>query len=330
MTWAGIDVGAFKHAVSVPKEVRFFDASRMDDLMAFLSEHDVQSVVLEPTGIYHIPLAHLLVDANFKVYMIHSTRFGRFRAGFGKKKGDEEDAKLLRKYAETGEGFLYEIDEEWLEVKELGLFVQERYRVSKSLTAEINRLRRDIYLVDPSLAFMTPSSYKTENLEGIDFGDFTQCILNRVKRIEELREQKKKLEKEIKNRVNAHPDGEILTSIPGISHTTAALLISTYISIDRYKNAKHFKSMLGFGLNVKDSGTSVHIVKASKAHVPIRSSFFRVVLSNIRKGNKISEQYERYRERMPFKKAVMRTAAKLTEWIYYMLKNREKWKDNTE
>ena len=330
MIWAGIDVGAFKHAVSVPEEVQFFEASRTDDIIAFLSEHDIQAVVLEPTGIYHIPLSRALVDAGFHVFMIHSTRFGRFRAGFGKKKGDEEDAKLLRKYAETEEGFLYEIDNEWLEAKELGLFVQERYRTSKALTAEINRLRRDIYLVDPSLAFMTPSSYKTENLEGIDFGDFTQYILSRVKRIEELRDQKKKLEKEIKNRVNTHPDGEILISIPGISHTTAALLISTYISIDRYRDVKHFKSMLGFGLNIKDSGTSVHVVRASKVHVPIRSSFFRVVLLNIRKGKKISEQYEKYRERMPFKKAVMRTAAKLTEWIYYMLKNHRKWEEDTE
>ncbi len=325
--WAGIDVGAFKHAVSVKDDIRLFDAHRVDDIIDYLSEHDIQSVVLEPTGIYHLPLARSLLDAGFKVFMIHSTRFGRFRAGFGKKKGDEEDAKLLRKYAETGEGFLYEIDDEWIDAKTLGLFVQEHMRTTKSLTSEMNRLRRDIYLVDPALAFMTPSSYKYEYLKNVDFGDFTQYILSRVKAVEELREKKKKLEKQIKDMVKAHPDGEILTSIPGISYITAGLLISTYVNVERYKDVKHFKSMLGFGLNVKDSGSSVHVVKSSKAHIPIRAALFRVVISNVRRGNKISEYYEKYKQRMPFKKAVMRTAAKLIEWIYYMLKRREMWKD---
>ena len=327
MKFAGVDVGALRHAVAVDDEVRFFDAHLLDDLISFLTDREVGAVALEPTGIYHIPLSRALVDSNFKVYMIHSTRFGRFRAGFGKKKGDEEDAKLLLRYAESGEGFLYEIDRAWLEAKELGLFVQEHTRTTKALTAEMNRLRRDIYLVDPSLAFMTPSSYKEENLNGIDFGEFTNYILSRVRRIEELREQKKKLEMEIRDRVRAHPDGEILVSIPGISFVTAGLLISTYVSVDRYESVKHFKSMLGFGLNVKDSGVSIHVARTSKAHIPIRAALFRVVVQNVRRSNKISEYYHRYRKRMPFRKAVMRTAAKLIEWIYYILKKREVFSD---
>lgn len=328
MRFAGVDVGAFKHAVAVDDEVRFFEAHQFDDLISFLTDHEIDAIALEPTGIYHIPLARYLVDANFKVFMIHSTRFGRYRAGFGKKKGDIEDAKLIKKYAESQDLFLYEINDEWLSAKGLGLFVHEHARTTKTLTAEMNRLRRDIYLVDPSLAFMTPSSYKMENLESIDLGDFTQYILSRVKRIEELREQKKKLEKEIKKMVKEHGDGEVLTSIPGISFTTAGLLISTYVSVDRYDSVKHFKSMLGFGLNIKDSGSSVHIVRGSKAHIPIRTALFRTVVHNARKDNKIGEYYRRYRERMPFRKAVMRTSAKIVEWIYHMLKNREVWDDD--
>ena len=327
MNVAGIDIGAFKHAISTPRKDFILDARYIEKLIDTLAEEDITTVVLEPTGIYHIPIIKTLLDHGFQVYMVHSTRFGRFRAGFGKKKGDAEDAQLLRKVAEMGSEYLYPIDEDWVEAKFLGWILLEHSRTTKNYTMEINRLRRDLYLVDPSLAFMTPSSYKEENFEGLDFGDMTFYILSRVKEIDRLRELKKNLEKEIKRRVTNHEDGKILLSIPGISYLTAGLLISAYVNINRYRNLRHFKSMLGYGLNTKLSGESVNVVRASKAHIPIRAALFRVVLSQANKPNKIGEYYREYRRRMPFRKAVLRTSAKIIEWIYYMLKKRLMWED---
>ncbi len=317
---AGIDVGAYFNAVSIQGDSRIFDSTRLDDLIAHLIDHGVDEVILEPTGIYHIPLARALIESGIVVRMVHSTRFGRYRAGMMKKKGDKEDARLLESFPSE---HTFEIDKEWLEAKELGLVVLEHYRAKKDLNVEMNRLRRDLYVANPALAFMTPASYKEENLKDL-VGNTT---LERIRHIERLRGMIRDLEREIKERVESHPDGKILTSIPGISYITAGLLISTYVNVNRFRNVKHFKAFLGFGLNDRESGVSIKVVRTAKAHIPIRSALFRVVLTNARKDNKIGEYYRRYRERMPFRKAVMRVGAKIAEWLYWMLRKREEWKD---
>ena len=313
---AGIDVGAYKHAIATAEKVKLFDATDIDGIIAFLIENEVKEIILEPTGIYHIPLCRELLGY-FQIYMVHSTRFGRFRAGFMKKKGDIEDAKLLREFPKQ---HTYEITEEWIKAKELGCLILEHTRIKKDITQEINRLRRDLYLENPSLAFMTPASYKVENFKDLPI---ERTTLMRIKHIEELKDLQKEIAKRIKEEIKEHRDGEILLSIPGISYITAGLLISTYVSIENFKSVKHFKAFMGFGLNSRESGVSIKVERTAKAHIPIRASLFRVVLVNANRDNKIGDYYREYRKRMPFRKAVMRTSAKLTEWIYYMLKHKK-------
>ncbi len=317
---AGIDIGARFHVVSVKEDIKKFRADEHENIISFLIEKEIKKVILEPSGIYHLPLARELIRYGFEVYLIHSTRFGRFRFGFGRSKNDFNDAVLLRKYASFDTDFLYKIDEEYIEKKELGLILLEHNRLKKQLNREMNQLRRDLYIENPALAFMTPSSYKCELLEDLQLSKYT---FKRIERIEQTKQLIKEIEKEIKKKVEGHEDGKILTSIPGISYITAGLLMSTYINVNRYKNVKQFKAMLGFGLTSKESGTSVNEKRSGKAHIPIRASLFRVVLVNANRDNKIGDYYREYRKRMPFRKAVMRTSAKLTEWIYYMLKHKK-------
>ena len=154
-----------------------------------------------------------------------------------------------------------------------------------------------------------------------------EIIRYRAQHLVELMDRLKEIDRLISRVVRSHPDGPIITSIPGIGEITAAMFIIRYIDIQRFPSANHFKAMLGFGVIQKFSGVSIQVKQTAKAHIPIRAAMFRVVLNNANKKNKIAQTYRKYRERMPFRKAIMRTGAKIITWLYYMLKHRAKWED---
>lgn len=307
---AGIDVGKTYHYVYSDGTCKKFDATKLNDIVEFLIATETQTAILEPTGRYHIPLCKILLRHGITPRLVHTTRFGRFRTAFAKAKTDETDAKLL---STVPIEMTYEVDERTLQAWDISDLVREHIRLKADRTRDINRLRQDLYAIDPSI--------ELEDVQHID----DPLIMNRLTRIKELTSELKAIHENIKDIIEDHPDGRLLITVPGISHITAALLISRYISVDRYESVKHFQAMLGFGVLQKESGSSINSKKAAKAHIPIRAAIYRVVMVNMNKHNRIAKTYARYRKRMPAKKAIMRTGAKLIAWIYFMLTQRKAW-----
>ena len=78
---AGIDVGATSHYVAVPADrseqpVREFEAFTADlyRLAEWLSECGVETVVMESTGVYWIPLFGVLEERGFEVMLVDPRR----------------------------------------------------------------------------------------------------------------------------------------------------------------------------------------------------------------------------------------------------------------
>ena len=76
---AGIDVGSKSHFVAVPEKsdeecVREFGAftSDLHKLAGWLEEHGVETVVMESTGVYWIPLFELLESRGFEVKLVNA------------------------------------------------------------------------------------------------------------------------------------------------------------------------------------------------------------------------------------------------------------------
>ncbi|MEM2031092.1 MAG: IS110 family transposase [Archaeoglobaceae archaeon] len=311
---AGIDVGARYNYVAIAGKVTSFKSEQLHQLVDHLISSDVTHAVLEPTGRYHIPLCKLLILHGITPLLVHTTRFGRYRMAFGKSKDDESDALLLAQLGESNSKYLFEVDESTLIAWDMNDLVREHIRLKTDRTREINRLRQDIYSIDPSSAFDSLTNLVEHPL-----------FSHRCQRIKELTSLLKDVDEKIKDMIEDHEDGKILTSIPGVGHVTAALLISRYVNVNRYESVKHFQAMLGFSVLSRKSGTSINVQKTAKAHIPIRSAMYRTVMVNINKQNRIAQMYAYYRKRMPAKKAIMRTSAKLIGWIYYMLKQRKAW-----
>jgi len=77
---AGIDIGAQKHYVAVPKgrdpkgrDVRHFDTFTADlyDLVNWLKQCNIDTVAMESTGIYWIPLFEILEQNRFEVRLVN-------------------------------------------------------------------------------------------------------------------------------------------------------------------------------------------------------------------------------------------------------------------
>jgi transposase len=102
---AGIDVGAAKHHVAVPAErwpdpVREFDAFTPDliALAEWLAQCEVDTVVLESTGVYWIPLYELLESRGFTVYLVNAKHVKNVPG----KKSDVLDCQWLQQVMSFG------------------------------------------------------------------------------------------------------------------------------------------------------------------------------------------------------------------------------------
>jgi transposase len=102
---AGIDVGSASHYVAVPPErceqsVREFQ-SFTEDLVAlaeWLAESGVDTVVMESTGVYWIPLYELLEARGFRVYLVNA----RHVKNVSGKKSDVLDCQWLQQLMTFG------------------------------------------------------------------------------------------------------------------------------------------------------------------------------------------------------------------------------------
>lgn len=102
---AGIDVGDTIHAVAVPagrdvQSVRTFGAMTCDleAIVAWLEKCGVDTVAMESTGIYWKPLATLLIQHDFEVYLVNA-RHVRNVSG---RKTDQSDAQWLQQLHSCG------------------------------------------------------------------------------------------------------------------------------------------------------------------------------------------------------------------------------------
>jgi transposase len=102
---AGIDVGSGSHYVAVPPErceqsVREFRSftEDLEALAQWLSECGVDTVVMESTGVYWIPLYELLEARGFKVYLVNA----RHVKNVSGKKSDVLDCEWLQQLMTFG------------------------------------------------------------------------------------------------------------------------------------------------------------------------------------------------------------------------------------
>jgi len=245
-----------------------------------------------------------------------------------KKKTDKIDASFLAK--------LLRIDElpERVHVAEgesraLRDLLRSRYHLIKSTTGLMNHLRgmlRQEGIKLKARAFHDGSVFVGLQ-ENRSVPAHLRPILESYERsIAELKKQRKELDEVIADYRNK--DIALLKSIPGVGEIASKTIYAAVSTIKRFKRAKQLTSYCGLVPSVRSSGETAtygHITREGRSevrHVAVQSAH-AVLRSRNAESKPLRCWHERLAKRRGFKTAIVALARKLTEIIFYVLRDRK-------
>jgi len=257
---------------------------------------------MEATGSYGLALAFFLVEAGHRVSVINPFRakHAALSRGAGNKT-DKADALVLADYCRKEDPPLWRAAAP--EVRVLVALMRRLQNLKDQLLQETNRLS------DPGLLKAVQRSLR----KGVRFlkGEIT-C-----------------LEHAIEEHVRDHPrlkeDRDLLTSIPGLSDTTAHWILAELPDVGQFASAESAAAYAGLAPREHRSGTSVRKATqlSKKGNAYLRRSLYMPTLSALRHNPLVRAFFERLVARgKPRMAAVGAAMRKLLMIAYGVLKSR--------
>lgn len=305
----GIDISKAKFDVALYQGEQYHEATFSNDhdgyrrLARWLKKRRAKAVhvCIEATGRYGDALAQYLHGRGYQVSMVNPARIKAYGASQLKRnKTDKDDAKVIAHFCATQRPILWTPPPP--EVQEL-----------QALTRHLETLKAD----------------RKRELNRKQSGVLSERVLHSIEQhIAFLDAQIAELEEQISGLIDQYPSlrqkRDLLTSIPGISDTTAAKFLAEIPDVSRFDSAPQLAAYAGLTPRNHHSGSSVHrrahMVKAGNVH--FRTAFYMPALAAMR-YNPIIQSFVRRLEdkgksRMTIVGAVMR---KLVHLAYGVLKN---------
>lgn len=271
-TVAGIDVGkdgldVFIHPVGVRLKAKNHKAG-IQTLIGDLTRHGVELVTLEATSTYHRLPHSLIHDAGIAVAVVNPFRSRQFADSIGRlAKTDTIDAESLALFADRMS------PAPTLPPNTCSKHLRDLIRARRQVLDEIGDLKRQLHTTEHPLA------------------------IRQIKaRIVMGERHKSVLEKEIQTLIASDPGlknkFDILTSIPGIGSTTAAILLADLTELGQV-NAREIAALAGVAPLNWDSGTKNgnRMIRGGRRHV--RNAFYMCAISNITRSNALGATYRK-------------------------------------
>ncbi len=206
-------------------------------------------------------LSYILHEAGYRVGVVNPARIKAYGdSQLKRNKTDPEDAKTIAHFCATQEPALWAPPPP--EVAELQALARRLDRLKSMRTQERNRRQAGL--------------------------DSELVLANITEHLEFLDEQIKKIEKQIKQLIDSHPDlkqkRDLLITIKGISHITAAKFLAEVSDIGQFDSAAQLAAYGGVTPKRKSSGTSVrgkgHLSKMGNTH--LRAAFYMPTICAMR------------------------------------------------
>jgi transposase len=268
--FAGLDVGKegldiFIHPTGIRLKAKN-QKKAIEALILTLREHDVDLVAMEATSTYH-RLAHtMLHDADISVAVINPFRSRQFSNSIGKlAKTDTIDAESLALFAERMKPApTAPPDTQSKQLRDLNT-------ARRQVLDEVSDLKRQLHTTDHPLAVR---QIKTR----IDLGERHKAILE------------KEIQNLIANCPNLKSKSVILTSMPGIGVTTAAILLADLTELGQV-NAKQIAALAGVAPLNWDSGikNGNRMIRGGRQHV--RNALYMCAVACVRRSNHLGQDY---------------------------------------
>ena len=244
-----------------------------------------------------------------------------------KKKTDKVDAKFLAKLLRIDElpERVYVAEGDSRELRDL---LRSRHQLLKSSTGLKNHLRgmlRQEGLKLKAKAFDDESIFTRLQENKSVPKHLSPIVESYGKTITELQKQKGALDDVIADYQNQ--DVELLKSVPGVGEVSSKTFYAAISTIKRFNRAKQLTSYCGLVPSVHSSGERAdygHITREGRSevrHVAVQSAHAILRSKNV-ESKPLRKWYERIARRRGFKTAVVALARKLTEIIFYVLRDR--------
>jgi transposase len=245
-----------------------------------------------------------------------------------KKKTDKVDAIFLAKLLRIDElpERVYVAEGDSRELRDL---LRSRHQLLKSSTCLKNHLRgmlRQEGIKLKARAFDDESIFTRLQENKSVSKHLSPIVESYGKAIAELRKQKNELDDVIADYENK--DVALLKSVPGVGEVSSKTYYAAISTIKRFQRAKKLTSYCGLVPSVFSSGERAdygHITREGRSevrHVAVQSAN-AILRSKNSESKPLRKWYERIAKRRGHKTAVVALARKLTEIIFYVLRDRK-------
>lgn len=263
-------------------------------------------VVMEATNVYHEALAHCLYGRGFRITVANPARVRNFAKGLGTlQKTDKKDSCVLAKFGHQNTPDLWK--PEPVEVRKLKAMLSRLEALEGDLQRELNRM------------------------ETAEITEASEVVLESLnKMIEELRAEKTRIEKQIDDHIDNHPqlkkDRRFMQSIDAVGPVTSRMMLAV-IHSRPFKKATQVSAYLGLVPVLYESGTlkgRSHLSKRGPAN--IRAKLYMAAVVATKHNSDIKAQYERLLKNGKTKmQAICAAMRKLVQICFGVIKHQSEY-----
>ena len=264
-------------------------------------------ITLEPTGVYHEPLAYALHAMGVNVSVVNPAFVRDFAKGLGSRsKTDKKDSMMLARYGAMTKPALWQ--PEPTEIRELKALLSRLSALQADLQRELNRLEK---------AQVSQASHAV--IESIEV------------MVKGLRSEVARVEKQINDHIDQNPglkrDRELLRSIPGVADVVSREMVSLLRS-RHFRYAGQAAAFIGLVPRQWESGTMKGRTTLTKnGSSRIRAMLYMAAVVAKQYNPDIKQQYDRLikagKTKMQALGAAMR---KLVQICYGVLKHQSEYR----
>jgi transposase len=216
--------------------------------------------------------------------------------------------------------------------------IRMRLTFRKDLNRQKNRVKSimNLYGIAIPECFLRSSHWSKSFIEWLkqikfeyDTAEYSLKIL--ITEVEHLRSSLLEITREIRKlslTTTYHSDMELLMTIPGIGLITGITFLTHIESIDRFPNTDNFAAYLGLVPNCHSTGDKENTGEMTfRGNKWLRELLVEASWMAARKDPALHLAYLNLSKRMKANQAIIRIARKLSNRIYYVLKNKRPYEN---
>ena len=251
-------------------------------------------------------------------------------------KNDKRDCRKIARSLSSKELEAIHIPEK--KTQEDRSLIRMRLTFRKDLNRQKNRVKSlmNFYGIDVPECFLRSSHWSKSFLEWLkqikfehDTAEYSLKIL--ISEIEHLRSSLLEVTREIRklSLTDAYlSDMKLMTSIPGIGLITGITFLTHIESIERFPNPDNFAAYLGLVPNCHSTGDKENTGEMTfRGNKWLRELLVEASWTAARKDPALHQAYLNFSKRMKGNQAIIRIARKLSNRIYYVLKNKRTYEN---